>query len=170
MSRVAFALFGSHGAGKTALVNRLYNNTFVKCLRSPLDSLYNLWKKINIDYGLKADILEYSGSYYITRTTIMPAVHGIIIVFGVENRLTYKTALAILAKIVCYYKQTYIAMPPILLYGTKTDVIGERKVTAEEVFAFLAENQYSNVKYKETSLKLNDKRFVTNDIITAFNL
>lgn len=168
MNRVTFALFGSHGAGKTTLVIRLRNNTFVKCYRDK-GTQGKLWSNIDIGANVKADIIEYSGSYHITENIIIPRViHGIIVVFSVENRLSYKTAQATLSKISQYYKRHFCYMP-ILLYGTKIDASSDRKVTTDEVLAFLAENQYSNVKCKETSLK-NDKQFIVNDIITAFNL
>lgn len=116
----------------------------------------------------KTDILEYSGNYQITEKDNIPLLNGIIVMFSVENRLTYKTAQEILSKLLNYYKKDFRYMP-ILLYGNKTDV-SEREVTDEEVLVFLAEKKYSNVTYKETSVKLNDKQSVACDIRTTFKL
>lgn len=129
-----------------------------------------MWSNVDIG-GIKTNIIEYSCSYIVTKRTIIPVtIPFVIIVFSVENKLSYKTAQHILAKISQqYYKQTFGNMPPVLLYGNKTDAI-ERKITSDEVLLFLAENQYSNVVYKETSLKLNDKQSVVEDIRTVFKL
>lgn len=167
-----FTLFGSHGVGKTALINRLNGDNFENNCYEYTGNHTKIWSNVDIG-GERVDIVEHklfdsnSGDYHLTENH-KSSVKGIIVMFSVENRLTYKTAQDILAKIQCYYDN--FSDIPVLLYGNKTDIIDERTVTVEEVLAFIAEKKYSNVIYKETSLKLNDKQFIVNDINTVFKL
>lgn len=138
---------GAQSTGKTAIVTRLQNNTFTANSNSTIGAAF-ISKELNIDgKTLKLDIWDTAGSEKYKSLTPMyyRDARAAIIVFDVTRPETVEAATEWISELREHGKGDCI----LICAANKCDLVGERKVSQQEIQDFAFANQVA--VWKETS-------------------
>jgi len=163
LSAIKIGLLGDSTVGKTAICNALMNVEFAEDMLSTIGS-DKLETKFPLKNGnnIKLVLWDTAGQerFRSVALTALKAAQGVVIVFDVTKKATFKNVDNWLQEI-----KDNLSNPNLVLFGNKAD-LEEREVTENEAKKYAKKN---NLEYFETSAKtkqgLNDGfSYLVNDI------
>ena len=148
-------IFGDAGVGKTTLTHRYLHGLFKDSYHHTIGVDFFL-KRIEID-GKKVSlqIWDFAGEekFRFLLPGIINGAHGTIFMFDITRYITFKN-LTNWLKVFKTANKTHDQKVPILLVGSKTDLLGLRTVPSEEGKKFVKENNL--IGYIECSSKTGE--------------
>ena len=146
------ALLGAAAVGKTSIVRRFSSGGFLDDYEPTVEDYHTraLHYKRRV---ILLSITDVSGCYQFPamRKLTIQRTEAFVIVFSVENRLSFEETGKLLDDVLGERQNEYI---PVMIVGNKND-IGERAVTPDDVKLLMNDKSTANCKmnYIETSAK-----------------
>jgi Ras-related protein Rab-35 len=140
---------GAAGVGKTSIIRRFCQNSFLEGYKTTIGSDFYV-KKIDLDCALvNLSVWDLAGEerFKFVLPTFCKGAQGGLIVFDLSRRRSYisvTTYIELLWQIV--------GQIPAVLIGNKSDLVDQRAVTLEEAQKYAGQ---CNMSYYETSAKDN---------------
>ncbi|XP_051940092.1 GTP-binding protein Rhes-like [Hippocampus zosterae] len=151
-THVRLVFLGAAGVGKTALIRRFLQDTFEAKHRRTVEELHSREYDVS---GVKitVEILDTSGSYSFPamRKLSIQNSDAFALVYAVDDPESLETVKRLREEILEIKEDKYT---PMVVVGNKTDRVGERRVSGDEVLSTVEMDW--NSSYLEASAKDND--------------
>ncbi|XP_074751130.1 GTP-binding protein Rhes [Hippocampus comes] len=151
-THVRLVFLGAAGVGKTALIRRFLQDTFEAKHRRTVEELHSREYDVS---GVKitVEILDTSGSYSFPamRKLSIQNSDAFALVYAVDDPESLETVKRLREEIVEIKENKYT---PMVVVGNKTDRVGERRVSGDDVLSTVEMDW--NSSYLEVSAKDND--------------
>ncbi|PVU99682.1 hypothetical protein BB559_000496 [Furculomyces boomerangus] len=143
-----FVVLGYRGVGKTSLILRYTENTFIENYYPTIEDAH--WKTVKFNgITYRFNIIDTAGQdeFSILNSQYAIGIDMYVIVFSVASRLSFDMVHAIYNKIL---DQSGVDQIRMVLVGSKSDLVNQRQVTQEMALETAKE---LNCKYIECSAK-----------------
>jgi len=146
-------ILGAGGVGKSALTLRFIRNQFVDIYDPTIEEVFT--KDIDLDehQQVRLEVLDTAGAEQFTAINefYLKRADGFLLVYSLTSKQTLNELEPILRQIL-EVKGVDISEIPILIVGTKSDLVDEREVSSRTTQQFA---QKWNLRSRETSAKRN---------------